>query len=89
MIAEDICVGDFIRDLGKVVNVRYFASPVAADSKSNDDDPYYKVVSNEIIGCYNYVVDRVLVETVDKQRCYFANDDVAVIVLPKVLRAAA
>lgn len=89
--ASAVRVGDYVTDRGIVTEVRFFASPVASNLKSDlpVGSAYFQHVSSEMNSCYSMVVDRVVIETTFGTYCFFSDDLVAVAASGNSLRVAA
>lgn len=89
--ADSVRVGDFIRDLGVVLNVRPFQTEVASDRAGDlpNNAPYWQVITEAQKSCFALVSDRVLIEATYGTRSFYNETLVDVIGLPTALRAAA
>lgn len=89
--AASVRVGDYIRDLGVVLNVRSFQTEVAGDSVGSltGKAPYWEIIAEAQKSCFNLVSDRVVIETTGGTRSFYNDALVDVISLPTALRAAA
>jgi hypothetical protein len=89
--ADSVRVGDFIRDLGVVLNIRVFATEVANDrcGTLTGKEPYWQIIAEAQKSCFRQVPDRVVIETTGGCRSFYNETLVDVVSLPTALKAAA